>query len=48
MKVYIVIEGCENIVRFATLRKDIAEQIVEEFSYLGLGILEKDLIGLDK
>ena len=48
VKVYIVIEGSENIIRFATLRKDIAEQICDAFAYLGLKIVEHDLIGLDK
>lgn len=48
MKVYIVIETSENIIRFATLRKDIAEQICQAFSYMGLRIEEYDLVGLDK
>lgn len=46
IKVYIVTENYqENIIRFATLRKDIAEDIDKAFPHLGLKIHEIDLIG---
>lgn len=50
MKVYIVVEypSTENIIRFATLRKDIAEDICNSFAHLGLRIQEVDLVGIDK
>lgn len=48
MKVYVVTEGSENTIRLATLRKDIAEHIVESFDYLSLKINELDLVGCDR
>lgn len=45
MKVYVVTEGLDNIIRFITLRQDIAEEVVRSFSHLGLNIQELDLIG---
>lgn len=45
MKVYVVTEGMENIIRFATLRLDVAEDFYKSFSHLGLKINELDLIG---
>lgn len=47
MKVYIVVESRENTICFATLNKNIAEQICEAFGYLGLGFKELDLVGTE-
>lgn len=45
MKVYVVTEGIENIIRCVTLRQDIAEDIYKSFLYANLTIQEFDLIG---
>ena len=45
MKIYIVTEGRENIIRFATLNKKLAEDIKDIFHYMGLEIKEFELLG---
>ncbi len=48
MKVYIVTEYTESMIRFATLNKELAVQICNTFPQLGLKINEVELIGLEK
>lgn len=46
MKIYIITEGSENIIRGVFHSKKLAQQVVDAFHYLGLDLKEFDLIGV--
>lgn len=45
MKVYIITEHNENIIRMVCLSKQLAEVICDSFSFLDLRVTEKEAIG---
>ncbi len=45
MKIYIIVEHYENIIRMVCLSKKLAEVIVSSFSHLDLKIIEIESIG---
>jgi hypothetical protein len=46
VKIYIILDGSENIIRGVFHSKKLAEQVREAFSFLGCRIEEFDLIGI--